>query len=429
MTVRCAHFCLLLCLLFPITNAKLSGQSSVTNSQVTPQPTPTGTPQPAPTAAPQPIQNPPQSAQTEVTKDKQKLDSLEQDAKVQASSQDQKLADLQKKLADLQDKLAKLPAGGDVKALTDRVIALEKLQAAQQDLIANQNKQTISDLKRQYQAGYALLSLMDDQAHRLDFAYQLGASTSAFQDAVNPINNTKFQNDVNALLSRQSPGKTIASITANPNIQKFASNPYVALGLSLASYFTSKSAQKEQQLAEISCIVNLGTSSVSATQQVQTQLAAVTANAKKFQEASSAAFRAYTKLINYSKDIDTYRKDQKDSAVDLLADLVTNSFKDGGSATTASGISNVRYQIEQVKNQLAQYDNLVQQSADFLSKFNSILADQTKAFHESACAPDASDKLAVLQDSVSKLKPAFDSGNWDISASQRALILGIPVPQ
>src|SRR5579864_1799320 len=203
----------------------------------TPQETTTQTPSPTEPAA----QTVPQSAQSEANnKDKQKLDSLAQDAKTQTAEQDQKITELQTKLAAVQAQLAALPNVMSVQALSGRVTALEQLQKAQQDLVATQNKQAIINLSRQYQAGYAVLSLMDDNAHRLDFAFQLSASIGQFQDAVNPMNNKAFTADVDALLAKQSTG-VIGSITSNPSVQALAAaNPYVSLGVSIASYFTSK---------------------------------------------------------------------------------------------------------------------------------------------------------------------------------------------
>ena len=50
-------------------------------------------------------------------------------------------------------------------------------------MTASPNKKAIDDVVRQYQAGYAGLSLMDDPVHRLEFAFNLSAAIRDFQDA------------------------------------------------------------------------------------------------------------------------------------------------------------------------------------------------------------------------------------------------------
>ncbi|GGG66864.1 hypothetical protein [Edaphobacter dinghuensis] len=368
------------------------------------------------------------SAQVQQTPDTTKLNVLAQQAASQSSVQDQQIADLQKQLEAVQSQLAQNNnAASTIQTLTARITALETAQKTQQDLAATQAKKATDDLTRQYQAGYAGLSLMDDQAHRLEFAFNLGSAISDFQDAVNPMNNQLFTTDVQALLQKQNTN-VISSLTSNPLVKSVATaNPYVSLGLSLASYFTSKVSDKDQKLTDIACVVNLGTQSLTATQQIQAQLTSVQANIKQFEATSDSTFQGYAGVIGYNKNLDQYRADQLQAATDILAPSVANAFKDGGNAISTAGIVNTRYQLGQLRTQLAQYDSLVQNVSDFLTKFGAILSDQQKAFAGATCASTANDKLKQLQQTVADLKPAFDQGHWAISASQRALMEGTPV--
>jgi hypothetical protein len=379
---------------------------------------------PAPAAIPQP-------AQTANSKDNQVLTTLVNDAKVQGAAQDTQIAALQKQLDDLRTQLANAPNAITLAALTQRISVIEQAQKTQSDLATQQSKKITDDLVRQYQAGYAALSLMDDNAHNLDFAFQLGNDLTTFQLAVNPMNNATFTTDVESLLSRQT-NDAIPSLTSNGAIQSLAAaNPWVSLGISVASYFTSKlrSSAKDPKLAEIGCIVNVATSSTAASEQIQSQLAALQDRISKFQKSCATVFVPYVKIVSYAKSIDDYREEHRVSPTDPLAQGVADTFKPGGTGSTPAGVLATRYQIEQVKAQMAQFDSLIQDVGDFLLKFNSVLSDQVTVVTKAGCAGSALQQLTVLKTTVANLKPTFDGGNWSIPPDQRALILGVASSQ
>ncbi len=372
-----------------------------------------------------------QSALTENTKDVQRATDITNSAVAQNAAQQQQIADLQAKVAQLQDEFKNIPSTN----IQQRLTALEKVQAAQQAVQSTQAQHLREALVTQYEAGYVGLSIMDDQANRLKFAFKLAGDVNNFQSDVNPMNNPLFTADVNTLLSKQTT-KGVSSLLSTPAVQSLAAaNPYVSLGVSIASYFTSKlhSSEKDPKLIQIGCIVNLATGSQSSIVEMQSDIDATTQAIDSFDSVTRNLFADYVKVVGFKGTIDDYHSSTNAGLPDPLNAKVLMALEGGGSATAPADLPAARTQIEQaartqierVQSDITQYDALIQSVGTLLNKFSSILSKQSATFDSATCAPNAKTAFSSLQTKVDQLKPQFDRGNWTFPTGQRAVILGL----
>ena len=308
-----------------------------------------------------------------------------------------------------------------LKATTDRLGALEALNKAEYG-------HAFDAAALRYETGKEVLYVLLKNTAKLDFSISLSRNVAAFEALGNPMESPAFQNVMNEL---EQPNHTIDKANlALP--QTFLANPFLGAAYAMSSLFTSRfnRQEKEQRFGEIACVLDFTSRVNGDFKVVRANLDQLDTRLARFDTATTQVFADYVGAIGYHQTWAQYREARASNPVDPASAAITLYFaqlrRDSSKAAQgarAPNLSPTTYQLQRVRQQLADYDLLLNQMASFLASYEQILSSH----RNESCAeiPNLRETMAELIQGAEENRQKFSAAYLDdIPATSKSILLG-----
>ncbi len=336
-----------------------------------------------------------------------------------------------KEIEKLQEQIAALKTDGQdpkkkIEQLQTRIDLLEQLNQQRQKNIRNLDQ-------IRFETGKNILNVLIEKSSTLKVATGLGVSLSGFQSTLNPMNDTSFVSEIKNL--QAGLNKVNSKVLDSPAISGLMANPYVSLVMSVVTVFVSdtpifgadaKAQERLTQLKNVICVTDFTSKTVSDFQLIDSGIGKLDERLRAFNTTTKKErFKNYAATVAYDHDWDKYQVDKLKDGQDPVTSLTDTFFKalpDSSLAdSTPQGISRLRYQVENVKMYIAEYESLIQEVNNFYSVFASIISKNAQMPTSSMCSANPS--ITNIKSSLSALLPTVAQAKKDFES---AYIVSIP---
>jgi CII-binding regulator of phage lambda lysogenization HflD len=308
-----------------------------------------------------------------------------------------------------------------LKATTDRLNALETLNKAEYS-------HAFDAAALRYETGKEVLYVLLKNTAKLDFTISLSRNLASFEALGNPMQSPAFQNVMNDL---EQPNHTVDKANlALP--QAFLANPFLGAAYAMSSLFTSRfnRQEKEQRFSQIACVLDFTSRVNGDFKVVRANLDQLDTRLARFDTATTQVFEDYMGVVGYRQSWAQYRAARASSAVDpasaaisaYFARLLRDSTKVAQSGRTPN-LAPTTYQLQRVRQQLTDYDLLLDQMASFLASYEEILSSH----RNESCAeiPNLTSTMQQLIQGAEENRQKFSAAYLDdIPATSKSILLG-----
>lgn len=308
-----------------------------------------------------------------------------------------------------------------LKTTTDRLNALEALNRAEYG-------HSFDAAALRYDTGKEVLYVLLKNTAKLDFTISLSRNLASFEALGNPMQSPAFQSVMNDL---EQPNHTVDKANLSLS-QSFLANPFLGAAYAMSSLFTSRfnRQEKEQRFGEIACVLDFTSRVNGDSKVVRASLDQLDTRLARFDTATTQVFEDYVGAVGYHQTWPQYRAARASSAVDPASAAITTYFdrlrRDSTKAVQSARAPNLApttYQLQRVRQQLADYDLLLNQMASFLASYEQILS--THRNESCAAIPNLSATMATLIQGAAENRQKFSAAYLDdIPATSKSILLG-----
>ena len=339
-------------------------------------------PQPSPTASPTPLasQTPDPKLAALEEKFKQDQDVLRADLKRSSTEIDNLKKDI--------DRLRANPAP-DLKTLLEKTNQrIDKIEEYNKAIRIGEQR---FDQVRFETGGEVLVGLIKDSG-KLKVATGLASSLTKYQTLTNPAANPAFAAEYSKLKERlrgsNSEGILDRLEAGGGPFAALASNPYVSMAFSIGSFIFSKFRPEDKKLDRvnnIACVFDFTLRTAPNLKYMNLGLTNLDAKVGSYQENLKKRFHEYGRAIGHDKTFEQYQGDLTSTGKDQLREKAKEFFEsmskdEEAQAAISRGdvptkLATVRFQIENVKSYLNEYEALLKEVEDFYSSFIGVLTN------------------------------------------------------
>jgi hypothetical protein len=279
-----------------------------------------------------------------------------------------------------------------------------------------------------YETGKEVLYVLLKNTAKLDFTISLSRNLASFESLGNPMQSPAFQRVMNDL---EQPSRTVDKANLALS-QTFLANPFLGAAYAMSSLFTSRfnRQEKEQRFGQIACVLDFTSRVNGDFKVVQANLEQLDTRLARFDTATTQVFQDYVAAVGYRQSWTNYRAARASSALDPASTAIAayfdrlrrDSTKVGQSAHTPR-LTPTTYQLQRVRQQLADYDLLLNQMAGFLAAYEQILSSH----RNESCTeiPNLPATMAELIQGAAENRQKFSAAYLDdIPATSKSILHG-----
>lgn len=239
-----------------------------------------------------------------------------------------------------------------------------------------------------YRAGKEIIMKLIEDSGQLQVATDLGKNMSQHGASVNPAMNTNYKELVTFLQGKAPDTNKGVLEQLVGGASPLMANPYVSLAFTVGSFLTSKLKPAENKLGkatDLACVVDYTSRVAPDVRVIQFNLTNVDQRLSGYHSQMKARFRDYAQAINLDLTYDQYVERMAAGADPFRAasekffnDLRANTKAQQSLSTISfpSDVGVVRFQIENVKGYLLEYEGALKGVDDFFGSYMAILKQE-----------------------------------------------------
>ncbi len=359
-----------------------------------------------------------------------RLETLQRASEEVATRSQQRLDDLNAKLAAIANPVG--TTSQQVATLRDLLSdTIRRLNDVEKNALDAANNSIEID-KVRYLAGEKIQKVILHNAATLRVSTALGASLSQFQTALNPAADENFRKELEKL--KQKVSKGTGSFLEKVQTSGWLSSPIVSLAVSFGTFLAGDIAQdKLDQYSNVICLSQFVSQNVADIQVVDQQIRILDSRVDEFYKKGIERFRDYANVIKFSggyKEVLTTIQNTSQDPLRLQADVFFASLPKRRSSIEAlsSDYVALRFQIDKVKEYIAEYELLLKDVNAFFGMFHQIVLNAVKS--GSDCAEkqsirNARETLNNLASNIANAQSSFETAYiGSVSAESKRVLYG-----
>lgn len=381
-----------------------------------------------------------------------------------ASPQESNLAQLEKKFADEQKTLkGELAATSkeiddlkkqigilrnnpvpDLKALVEKTNQrIDKIEEFNQQVKTGEQKLD----RLRYEAGNEVLIGLIRDSGKLKVATGLSSSLTSYQNLTNPATNRQFEQEFATLkdkLKGTNNEGILEKLGGGSSLSALTSNPYISMAFSVGSLFYSKFKKEDKKLDRVNnvaCVLDYTSRAAPNLKYIQLSLSSLDTKVRSFQENTKRRFQDYAKTVGYTGTWEDYQRDFAATGRNPLQTRAVQFFDTLEKDVTVQAaisrgdvpenLSTLRFQIENVKGYLTEYEAILKEVDDFYTNFISITEkslDETSQM--TVCSATVLDQTktdlkSVITSTTNSRKDFRDEFTLTLLAPSKRILYGI----
>ena len=316
--------------------------------------------------------------------------------KIQAEY-DLKLKDLQEAIASNQAVLAHKERKGEYDAAYLQALSLKIHFMEQAEQLEAEGQFSIT--KTRYRKGVDLIKMVYEKVLALDHHFAALQTYQNIAQMTNPNAYPEFQNAKKLIEKKGSKSDNPLQLPAI-----LASNPYVAVANTIASFVVSSTNHKEKdvEIEKIACIMDFTVRMNSDLSIINHETGFLRSTNTSLKEESALLFDEYVKVIGYTTPIDRCRKaDDWDKVYEMLdvyvAEMEATLKKTPSDKSVYKKQINLEFSIERLLDYINKYSAFVSQGEKYYQKFKGIVSTYE---NQAACAGKLPKQFGDLQKDI-----------------------------
>ena len=364
------------------------------------------------------------------------LETLQRKNEEASKTSQQRIEELNKKLSSLNDKMAARSSERDlIKSLTLMVKQTNEKITTLENSIQESGKAAVDIDKIRYLTGEEIQKVIVHNAATLRVSTMLGAALSEFQRTMNPANDDDFRKELDKLQSKVSKGRGVF-LQRLRDAGMFA-NPILSLAVSTSTFLVESSwggnyADNIDRYPNLICLNQFASQNFSDVRSIDDQIKSLDARVGEFERVNKERFRIYASVVGFTGGYDEVRASINATSIDPLKKQANDFFasnikpRKSQSEPLSENYISVRFQIEKVKEYIAEYESLLKEIDTFFASFEQVVKKNSIPMDECKSKPSISrisQKLEKLASSVADTKKQFESAYFNsISADSRRIL-------
>lgn len=231
-----------------------------------------------------------------------------------------------------------------------------------------------------YETGKMVLVELIKDSGKLKVATRLSSNLSSFQNTMNPVNNEQFAAAMDAIRGKVGDANkgVLQQLGGGAGL---LANPYISLAFSVGSFLVSNlnKSEKASKASDVVCILDFTSRISPDLRYIDSTLRTLDTQVSSFQAGAKRGFVDYAKAVGYQGTYETYVNTLSATGADPIsaqAEVFFSSVKSNvqTQASLSQGnvppdLATVRFQIENVKAFLTDYESTLKQVDDFFSSY------------------------------------------------------------
>jgi hypothetical protein len=316
--------------------------------------------------------------------------------KIQAEY-DEKLHNLQEAMENNNNLLAHKERKGEYDAAYLQALSLKVHFMEQAEQIEAEGQFSIT--KTRYRKGVELIKMVYEKVLALDHHFAALQTYQNIASMTNPNAYPEFQNAKKLIEKKESKSGNALNLPAI-----LATNPYVAVANTIASFVVSSTNHKEKdvEIEKIACIMDFTVRMNSDLSIINHETGFLRSTNTSLKEESATLFDEYVKVIGYTTPIDRCRKaDDWDKVYEMLdiyvADMEATLKKTPTDKSVYKKQVNLEFSVERLLDYINKYSAFVSQGEKYYQKFKGIVSTYE---NQAACAGKLPKQFADLQKDI-----------------------------
>jgi hypothetical protein len=286
---------------------------------------------------------------------------------------------------------------GEYDAAYLQALSLKVYFMEEEDKIQAEGQFNITKIR--YRKGVELVKMVYEKVLALDHHFAALQTYQNITSMTNPNTYPEFQNAKKLLEKKENKSGNALNL---PDV--LATNPYVVVANTIASFVASSTSHKEKdaEIEKIACIMDFTVRMNSDLSIINHETGFLRSTNTSLKEESATLFDEYVKVIGYTTPIDRCRKaDDWDKVYEMLdvyiADMDASLKKAPNDKNVYKKQVNLEFSIERLLDYINKYSAFVSQGEKYYQKFKGIVSTYE---NQAACAGKLPKQFADLQKDI-----------------------------